>query len=561
LFLPVATAVLLAAPPPADLVVRNARIHTGDPARPAARDLAVRGARLAYVGPDARAHIGKRTRVVDLRGAFLMPAFHDAHVHPVDAGVEMGQCDLNAAESVADILATVEDYRRKHPRKAWIVGSGWSLTAFPGGNPGRDLLDRAVADRPVFLWSSDGHSAWLNSLALRKAGITARTQDPPAGRIERDPRSGEPSGTLRETAMDLASKLLPPATPGEVRRGLARAQDILARYGIVSIQEAAADASELSAYADFARRGKLKVRVRAAQDWDDGEPHAVADRVKTLVGYRKAFSGPGFAAAAAKLFVDGVIEARTASLLAPYLLDGKPVTGPDALGKPTYSSDRLDAMVERLDAAGFQIHLHAIGDGGVRMGLDALERAARKNGPRDRRPVLAHLQLSDPADLPRFKALGAVACIQPYWHYPDEFVTRLTTPFIGAERTARLYPAASLLAAGARVAGGSDWSVTTANPLEAIQIAVTRQDPEKAGAILGEGERLTVAQALASYTQGGAWANFEDRDGGVLAAGKWADFVVLDRDPFAVRPHEIGRIAVKWTVREGRTTFRRSSHR
>jgi predicted amidohydrolase YtcJ len=255
--------------------------------------------------------------------------------------------------------------------------------------------------------------------------------------------------------------------------------------------------------------------------------------------------------------VDGVIEARTATLLAPYLLEGKPATGPDALGKPTYSADRLARIVEQADAAGFQVHMHAIGDGAVRMGLDAIAHAARKNGPRDRRAVLAHLELIDPSDVPRFRALGAVACIQPYWAYPDEYVTTLTAPVIGPDRTARLYPAASLARAGATLAGGSDWSVTTANPLKAVEVAVTRQAPDTAApGILGSGERLTLAQALEAYTLGGAHASFEEKDSGSLVSGKWADFVVLDRDPFKASPREIGELRVRWTVREGRTTFR-----
>ncbi len=550
-------AMALAVAAPADLVIQNARIYTGDPAQPHAKALAVRGTRLAYVGADAKAYVGKRTKVVDLEGAFLMPAFHDTHVHPIDAGVEMGQCDLNGTASAAEVVARVNAYRKRHPGKTWIVGTGWNLTLFPGGNPRREVLDAAVSDRPMLLWSSDGHSAWLNSLALRKAGITRDSKDPPAGRIERDPVTGAPSGTLRESAVDLALRLLPPVTGAEYRRGLARAQGILARHGIVSIQEASADENELATYARAARQGTLEVRVRAAQSFDEIERPTDAERIAVLKTYRDRYKGPGFAAGAVKLFVDGVIEARTAALLAPYLLDGKPATGDDALGKPSYAPARLTDIVTRLDAAGFQVHMHAIGDGAVRMGLDAIEAAAGRHGIRDRRPVLAHLELIDAADLPRFRKLGALPCIQPFWAYPDEYVKNLTAPVIGPERTARLYPTASLQRAGARLAGGSDWSVTTDNPLEAIEVAVTRQAPDKPSSeVLGAAERLTLAQALAAYTSGGAYANFEENASGTVSKGKWADFIVLDTDPFAVSADKIGEIKVRWTVREGKTTWR-----
>jgi predicted amidohydrolase YtcJ len=430
------------------------------------------------------------------------------------------------------------------------------LTAFPGGAPDRRDLDRLTGDRPAFLSSSDAHTLWVNSAALRAAGITRETPDPPAGRIERDAR-GEPTGVLRESAGGLVGRLVPPPTTAEHEAGLLRALAEMNRVGIVSFHEANADATIVATYRAVAKTGRLTARARLSLEVD---PTAVATQVDGLIALRKTVVEPGLSAAAAKLFVDGVIEAGTAALLEPYLpLPGEPPPSPGAArGLPTFTDAALTALVTRLDREGFQLHMHAIGDGAVRQALDAIAAADRANGRRDRRAHLAHVQLVDPADQPRFAALGVVVNMQPLWAYADAFITDLTEPRLGLERSRYLYPFASLRNAGARLAGGSDWSVTSVNPLHAIQVAVTRKAltaPADGTAWLPD-ERLDLTEALEAYTRGGAYLAFEDDDSGSIEVGKLADLVVLDRDPYAVAPHDLHRLQVQWTLKEGKEVFR-----
>lgn len=554
-----ACAVSTPATPPADLVIVGGSIITLDVERRRVDGLAVRDGRLVVVGTaaEARAAAGPDTRVVDLTGRVVLPAFHDAHVHPMSAGVELGQCDLNDLETAAAIVAAVERCVETQRERPWIVGGGFVLTAFPGGAPDRQTLDRVTGDKPAALSSSDGHSLWVNTAALRAAGIARDTPDPAAGRIERDAR-GEATGVLRESAMALVRRHVPPTTPEEYEEGLRRGLAAMNRYGIVSFQEANATEQYVAAYRAVARGGGLTARARLALDTN---PDKGDTQVEALTAIRDALVEPGLSAGTAKIFVDGVLEAGTATLLAPYLpLAGEPhVAGPGtARGLPNFTMDALTSLVTRLDAAGFQVHLHAIGDAAVRQALDAVAAADRANGRRDRRAHLAHVQLVDPADQPRFAALDVTANIQPLWAYADSFITDLTEPRLGPERSRHLYPFASLHKAGARLAGGSDWSVTSVNPWHAIQVAVTRKAltaPADASAWLPD-ERLDLTTILEAYTRGGAYLNFEETESGTIEVGKFADLIVIDRDPYAVPLQELHRLNVLWTLKEGREVYR-----
>lgn len=556
-----ALAVVVAGPPsaaskPADLVLVNARVYTVDAARSWAEALAVRDGRLVCVGTNAaaRALLGPRSRVVDLGGRLVLPAFHDAHVHPVSAGIELGLCDLNAARSADEVAAAIRAYAAAHPDRPWVLGGGWALPIFPGANPSRRLLDELVPDRPTLLSAADGHSAWANSRALDAAGITRETPDPPAGRIERDPATREPSGTLRESAIALVQRHAPKPTALEHREGLRRALEVMNRYGVVSFQEASADEATLEVYASADREGWLSARVRAslAIDREKGE-----EQVPRLIEQRRAYAGRRLRADAAKLFLDGVIEARTAALLEPYLPPKDDPRAPPATGLANFDPEELSRLVTRLDHEGFQVHMHAIGDRAIRMGLDAVEAARRANGPRDARHQIAHIQLFDPDDIPRFRRLGVVANVQPLWAYADEYITELTEPVLGPERSRWLYPIGSLMASGAVVAAGSDWSVSSANPLEAIQVAITRRGPEawEGPAWLPE-QRVDLPRMIAAYTTAGAYVSFEERDSGSLEVGNWADFIVLDKDLFEIPAREIHTAQVLWTVLEGKGVYR-----
>jgi predicted amidohydrolase YtcJ len=338
----------------ADLVFRNGAVYTVDAARSWASAVGVRDGRIVYVGTDSlpAGLIGRRTEVLDLAGRMLLPGFQDGHVHLVESGVYLGLCNLNDAETIDAVAAGIRAWAAAHPKAAWVRGGGWQLPLFPAANPSKTLLDRLVPDRPALLWAADGHSAWANSRALALAGITRETPDPPNGRIERDPH-GEPSGTLRESAADLAEDALPPITDPENAAGLARADSLASGFGITTMFSARTDEGHLRALSSADRAGTLTVRVVAALQ----VPGAGGDTlIARLRDWRARYSSPHVHPTAAKLFQDGVIESGTAALLAPYLGRGN-----DA-GRPVRDQVTLDQLAIALDRAGFQIHVHAIGD-------------------------------------------------------------------------------------------------------------------------------------------------------------------------------------------------------
>ncbi|MEZ5288686.1 MAG: amidohydrolase [Vicinamibacterales bacterium] len=544
------------APAAPDLILRNGAVYTVDAARRWASAVAVRDGRIVAVGtdPEVTRLAGPDTRTLDLAGRFVMPAFHDAHVHPLSAGVELGQCNLNDIDAPADVLAAVKACADRMPGDGWLIGGGWALPSFPPGQPNKAQLDAVTGSHPASLSSADGHTTWVNSAALAAAGITTTTPDPDAGRIERDAR-GEATGVLREAATDLVSRIVPPISDQEREAGLARAVKVLNGFGIVSVQEASARPDAVEAYRALARQGTLTVRARLSLLIDQTQD---ASQVDALVKTRAATTEAGVVAGSAKIFVDGVIEAATASLIEPYIPLPKEGASPRSRGLPNYTDERLAAIVTRLDRDGFQVHMHAIGDAAIRQGLDAIEAAERANGARDRRPHIAHIQLFDPADIPRFRRLGVIANMQPLWAYADSYIRELTEPRLGPARSRWLYPFGSLERSGAILAGGSDWSVTTANPLHAIQVAVTRKSltaPADAPAWIPD-ERLTLPTVLAAYTMGGAYVNFEEQDSGSLEPGKWADLIVLDQNLFEIPAARIHEARVLWTLKEGAEVFR-----
>ncbi|HMA52837.1 MAG TPA: amidohydrolase, partial [Acidobacteriota bacterium] len=508
----------------AELILTNAAITTMAPGRPRAEALAVAAGKIVYVGDSRKAlrRRGPATRVVDLGGRMVLPAFQDSHIHLVTGGVELGLCDLNGLRSREEVLAKVRDYAAAHPDAAWITGGGWDLPLFPQANPRKEDLDALVPDRPVVLDSADGHSAWVNSRALALAGVTRDTPDPAGGRIERDPKTGSPTGTLRESAAGLVERLVPDRSPADYIKGLRAGLALANRFGIASIVEASAGPEILDAYAAFDKTGELTVRVLASLTVDTDRGAAEVPRLARL---RRQYAGSRLKATAAKIFADGVMEPHTAALLEPY------VDRPGDRGTPLLEPEAFDALARALDLAGFQIHVHAIGDRAVRMALDAFEAAGRSNGFRDLRHHIAHLELIDPADIPRFKRLDAAANFQALWAYADTYITDLTLPILGPRRSRWLYPIGSVARTGARIVGGSDWSVSSMNPLLAIQVALTRRGPdEPPGEAWIPEERVDLATMLRAYTVNGAWLSHDERTRGSLEAGKAADLIVLDRD-------------------------------
>jgi predicted amidohydrolase YtcJ len=533
------------APEPADLVLRGGAIYTVAAVRSWAKAVGVRDGSIVYVGSDAGAEpfIGDGTRVVDLRGRLVLPAFQDVHIHPISSGIQAATCDIGEYETQEEYLQAVAKYAAEHPDEAWISGGGWSMDAFPSAIPDGRLLDEIVPDRPVFLSSTDGHSAWVNSKALEIAGITKETPDPSDGRIDRDPETGEPIGALQEGAMSLVGKHLPPVTPEERADGLRYALEMLNGYGITSIQDAAVGAEGLETYRQLDERGELTARVVASQWW---EPALGEEQLEDLIERRERFTRGRLHATTIKIMQDGVMENHTAVMLKPYI--GKP----GVTGIPMFDPKALKKIVTLLDREGFQVHFHAIGDGAIRQVLDAVEAARTKNGDRGNRHHVSHIQLFDPADIPRFRELDVVANFQPLWAFAEKYITDLAIPFLGPERSRWLYPIGSLQRSGAVVAFGSDWSVSTANPFEEIEVAVTRMGPkgETREPFLPE-ERIDLPSAIAAFTINAAYVNSLERRTGSIEVGKLADLIVVDRNLFAIDPTEISEARVLLTLLEG----------
>jgi predicted amidohydrolase YtcJ len=519
-----------------------------------AEAVAVRGDRIVYVGPEAgvEAYIGPETTVVDLEGRMVLPSFQDSHIHPVSAGVSYRNCALYGLTTKEEYLEAIEDYAAAHPDRPWILGGGWLMDAFaPTAIPDGSLLDAIVPDRPVYLTSTDGHSAWVNSKALEIAGITRETPDPEGGRIDRDPKTGEPVGGLQEpAAMNLVRDHAPTTTPKEKEEGLRYALEVLNRYGITAFQDAAVylegkepDAS-LDTYQALERSGELTARVVGALWY---APEKGLEQIPRFAEVRQEYTGELFRPTAIKFMQDGVMEVHTAALLEPYAGKG------GAAGISMVDPEVLEQAVTLVDKEGFQVHFHAIGDRAIRECLDAVEAARRANGRRDSRHHISHIQLFHPDDIPRFRQLDVVANFQPLWAYADAYITELTLPYLGEERAGRMYPIGSLLQSGAVVAFGSDWYVSSANPLEEIEVAVTRRDPESAnGQPYIPEERIALRDALAAFTLNAAYVNFLEDDTGSLEEGKLADLIVLDRNLFEIDPSEISDAKVLLTLLGGR---------
>ncbi len=521
---------------------------------------AVSDGTIVAVGSDAELEpwIGPGTEVVDLAGGLVAPGFQDSHMHPVLAGVDMLRCDLHETASAEECLGVVAAYAAAHPDAEWILGGGWSMEFFPGGTPTRQALDAVVADRPVCLTNRDGHGVWVNSRALELAGIDASTPDPADGRIERE-ADGTPSGTLHEGAAQLVQAIGGEVTYAEQYAGLLAAQDLLFSHGITGWQDAAVGAIHgqspiFEVYLDAARSGDLKARVVGALWWDRARG---ADQIPELVERRAVGQVGRFRATTVKIMQDGVAENFTAAMTEPYL---------DGCGCPTGNSGisfvdpaALREHVTALDAAGFQVHFHALGDRAVREALDALEAARAANGPNDNRHHLAHLQVVHPDDIARFAALDATANIQPLWAAHEPQMDELTIPFLGEPRASWQYPFGDLVVAGARLAGGSDWPVSSPDPLAGMHVAVNRVAPGAHDGTTREPlyphNRITLAQAMTAYTAGTARVNHHDDVTGHLRPGHHADLVVLDRNPFERPTDEIAETRVVRTYLGGELVF------
>jgi predicted amidohydrolase YtcJ len=532
---------------PADIVLTGGHVFTSDGRRPRAEAVAVGGGRIAAVGTvaEVRGHVGSRTRVIDLAGRLLVPGFQDAHIHALDSGLGRLGCNLHQV-APAGFATHIAEYAASHPDATWIQGEGWPPDAFAGALPDREALDAVVPDRPALLYTSDGHIAWVNSKALELAGIGARTPDPPGGRIERR-ADGEPQGTLHESAIWLVADLVPPATADEREAVILGVQRELHGFGLTAWQEMSVEPPEIDAWQTVEARGLLTGRVVGAIR---GDPHR-GPPFAELVSMRARTAGGRFRATHVKLFQDGIIENRTAALIEPYHEPDGRLS--NERGDSIHDPAALGDLITRLDSAGFHTHVHAVGERAVRETLDAFEAARLVNGPSGLRHQIAHIQVIHPADVPRFAELEVIANAQPYWAVHESQMDRMTIPVLGEERSRWQYPFRSLVDAGARLAMGSDWSVSTPNPLREIEVAVTRIDDEHRGErapFLPE-QRLDLATAIRAFTIGSAFANGLEAETGSIEVGKAADLVLIDRDLFESETGPIGDGRVLLTLIDG----------
>ena len=436
-----------------------------------------------------------------------------------------------------------------------MTGRGWQLGVFPDAHPTRGQLDAIVPDRPAYFMAADGHSVWANSRALAIAGVTAATPDPQGGRIERDAATNEPTGTLRDTAAMLVARHVPLPSAADVKTAIMRAIRLANSFGITSVHEANASALMFEPYLALARENALNARVTLAAGMnllmtDVSEVPAEVERIERL---REEYRATRLAITAAKLGVDGALEARTAALLEPYV-------GGDDRGPTVMQPDVFAAAILALDRAGIQAHVHVIGDRAARIALDAVAAARKTNGSGGPMHQLAHLQLVHPADIPRFAPLRVAANIQGLWAYHDEETVELVDPAIGPERAARLYPLGSLERAGATLVGGSDWAVTSLNPLAAIEVAVTRRGARQpAGPAWLPEQVVSLDAMLMAYTINGARVQLHEDEVGSISVGKAADLVVLDKDLRSIPAVDINTARVVYTFLDGAQVYARAA--
>lgn len=540
----------------ADLII-IAPTYTMNDKQPWAEAVVIKNNKIEYVGDRAaiQNYQGPSTKVIEAPDGMVLPGFIDTHVHLLWGGVEMDDCRLYDLKTADQIFQAIRNYYQSHPENEWIHGSGWELPIFPGGNPRKEWLDEIIPDKPALLTSADGHSAWANSRALELAGINEQTPDPVNGRIERDRKSNAPSGVLREEAMSLVEDLLPPYTKKQIDDGLQFAVREANRFGITSILDAGSSSITTSntesknydgieAYKSATENHLISLRVFASlycqpESWRDDLNIIKSRRYANDLGEMNTV----------KIFADGVIEGGTAALLEPYL-------GTNDRGILNWHPDTLKEVVAACDAAGLQVHVHAIGDWGIRSTLDAFEFARTTNGPSKNRHMMSHVQLIHPQDVPRFQALDITASFQALWAYYDKYITDLTIPVLGPVRSQWMYPINSVNKTGARISGGSDWTVSSLNPLDAIEVAVTRRGPgDKDGNALLPDEAVTLETMLHAYTLAGAYSIFKENEIGSLQTGKLADLILLDRNLFQTPPHEIHIAKVLRTVFNGEIVY------
>jgi predicted amidohydrolase YtcJ len=541
---------LVAADGPADVILANARVYTMNARQQWAEAVAIRGGKIIAVGDrkTVDAFRGQSTKVIDAHQHLVLAGFTDCHIHFMDGSLGLTHADLNDAKTVEEIQKRVKAYADAHPNEPWIQGMGWTYPTFGASAlPNKKILDDVVPDRPVYLVAFDGHSSWANSKALAMVGIDRNTVDPPNGKIVRD-QKGEATGALKEAAGDLVAAKVPEPTRAErldaLRKGIHEANKV----GLVRVHSAGQDFEYLDLYNELRKNGELTVRFYVAYFLDP--PALTPDSNALIESARRRYNDDWISGGVVKTMLDGVVEAHTAAMLEPYSDD------PTLSGKLFWDPDKYKATIADLDARGFQIFTHAIGDKAVRLALDAYQNAATVNHTKDGRPRIEHIETISARDIDRFGKLGVIASMQPLHSYPDEDTLDIWARNIGPERAQRAWVWHSIEDKGGALAFGSDWPVVTLNPWPGVQTALTRQtDQGKPEYGFVPQQRLGLDDTLRAYTIGAAFAGHREKTEGSIEIGKLADLIVIDRDLFKIEPTEIGKTEVLMTMVGGKIVY------
>lgn len=541
----------------ADVVVINARIYTVNPVQPMVEALAISGDRILVVGSakDIAAYRGPNTKVIDAQGRLVLPGFTDCHIHFLEGSMNAQQMVIEDTQTLAGLQQQVKAYAAAHPEKPWILGRGWSYPMFGAAAlPDKKYLDEIIPDRPVYLEAFDGHTWWANSKALQLAGITRHMPEPANG-IMRDPKTGEPTGVIKEDPADaLFQRVIPLPSREEklhaIRYGLKEAN----RAGLVRVHSASnlgiaiSDLENVQLYDQLRRTGDLTVRMYMAYYVEP--PSLTEQKLQEVEEARRHYHDEWIAAGAVKFFLDGVIESHTAAMLAPYSDD------PSTSGQLLWDSSAYTKAVTELDRQGFQIFTHAIGDRAIRLALDAYETAQKTNHTLDARHRIEHIEDVSAADIPRFGTLGVIASFQPLHAYPDDDTLKIWARNVGPERAQRAWVWHSVESRSGRLAFGSDWPVVTLNPWPGVQNALTRQTTagNPPGGFVPR-ERISLEDTIKAYTLGAAFAGHREKTEGSLEPGKLADLIVVSQDVFKIEPTEIGKTEVLLTVVGGKVVY------
>jgi len=535
-----------------DLWLRHGRVWTANPAQPWAESVLIRGNTIAAVGADRDvAKQAKGAREIELKGRLVTPGFNDAHLHFLGGSLGLSQIDLNGICTLESIQKAIGEFAARHPDAQWLEGRGWEYLCFPGGRlPTREDLDKVVRDRPVYLAAYDGHTAWVNSKALALAGINKATKFSGFGEIVRDPKSGEPTGALKEGAKGLVRRLIPVPDKAKKLASLEAGLRLAAGFGITSAQNANGSMDELELYEDLRRREKLTLRTRLAMRVGPMDSEAT---LAEYAGMRQKYSGPLLRVGAIKLMMDGVIESYTAAMLAPY------TNNPSTSGKSAWTPEQFARTVTIADKLGLQVYTHAIGDRAVRMALDGYQAAQQANGTRDRRHRVEHIETIHPNDMPRFAAIGVLPSMQPI--HADPSGIEIWSACIGPERTQRGFAWRSIEKAGGRLVFSSDWPASiSVDPIRGIHSAVNRRTTS---GLPPQGwipqERVSIETALQAYTVNSAFAEHEEHRKGAIRPGQLADIVVLSQDLFKIPSMDIHKTVVELTVFDGSVIYSKTT--